>query len=275
LSINPDEVHSNFQDLIELKIPALSGKAADNNKQVLEILALNGPLLKYGILKHLEVRYSTISRRVDDLTKRGYLTEAGTRTTKRGRQSEENMYGLTWKGLIASLAIQNIRKNILQVFRKNPQLNIPERELVLEVIDEIYTQEDMEDWSCSFLTGFLNCTAPPLDDILDEDLKSWLLPALRAAPQDQWKRSDTMNLFTLLDNPKILQYVKEKYIPLIAEYERQLFEAYQLIKIINKIGIFLSNLDTKDKPSEKLIEYIEKIPDLNVESKDNEEGDIP
>ena len=256
LSINPEKLHSILQDLIELKIPVLSGKAADNNGQVLETLALNGPLLKYGILKHLDVRYSTVSRRVDDLSKRGYLTETGTRTTKRGRQSEENMYGITWKGFIASLAIQSIRENVLQVFRKNPQLDIPERDLVLEVLDEIYSKEDLEVLSTSFLTGFLNSTAPPLDDVLDEDLKSWLLPALRAAPQDQWKRSDTMNLFTLLDNTKILQYVKEKYIPLIAEYERQLFEAYQLIKIVNKIGIFLSNLDTKDKPSEKLIEYI-------------------
>lgn len=272
MSTESNVSHSNLIDLIELKIPALKGKAADNNRKVLEVVALNGPLLKYGILKLMGGRYSTVSRRIDDLNDRGYLSEAGTRTTKRGRQSEETKYGLTWKGLVASLSIQTVRKKILQVLRKNSQLNIPEREFVLVILDEIFSEEDIEIMATSFFTGFLNSTAPPLDDILEEDLKSWLIPAFRAAPHSQLKSTGTMNLFTLLDNPQILHYVKENYIPMIVDYEKQLYEAYRLIKMVNEIGKFVSTLKPEDRPSEKIVEYLEKtFPDLVSEVKDVEE----
>ena len=257
MSINSEILHSNFQDLIELKIPALKGKGADNNRKILEIIALGGPLLKYGINKRMGGIYSTVSRRVDDLFEHGYIIKAGTRTTTRGRQSEETTYGLSWKGLIASLAVSTVRINLLQVLTENSQLQIPEREFVLPVISEIYSPEDLEILSVSFFTGFIQCTAPPLDDILDEDLKAWLMPALRAAPLHELKTKGTMNLFTLLDNPKILQYVKENYLPLIDDYEKQIFETFQLIQFFNKAAKYLATLTPEDKPSEKIVAYLE------------------
>lgn len=63
-----------------MKIPALSGKGLDNNRLILEYVALNGLQLKYRIFKELEARgldrYSTVSRRVDALTKTGFFADA-------------------------------------------------------------------------------------------------------------------------------------------------------------------------------------------------------
>jgi len=215
--------------------------------------------------------YSTVSRRVDDLYERGYITKAGTQKTTRGRQSAETKYGLSWKGFIASLAIPTVRTSILQTLTENSQLQIPEREFVLAVISEIYSHEDLEVISTSFFIGFLLCTAPPLDDLLDEDLKGWLLSAFRAAPRSELKTKNTMNLFTLLDNPKILHYVKENYIPLIDDYEKQVFETYQLLKHINNAAKYLATLTSEDKPSEKIVAYLEnQIPDPEI---DENKGD--
>jgi len=64
---------------------------AENKKAILEIIAMNGPLLKYDICKKLNLPqslYGSISRRIDTLARKGYVAKAGKRTAKR----ENNQY---------------------------------------------------------------------------------------------------------------------------------------------------------------------------------------
>ena len=70
-------MHIECEEIIRAKVPAFQGRDAKNNKLVLETFALHGPLIKYDVFKALKSKgvkhYPTISRRVDDLRKRGYL----------------------------------------------------------------------------------------------------------------------------------------------------------------------------------------------------------
>lgn len=89
--------HINIDELIPVKIPALAGRARVKNLLILETIAAEGPLLKYDVYKRLKEReiteYSTITRRIDFLKKKGYLGEAGKRITERGKQKRNLCMG--------------------------------------------------------------------------------------------------------------------------------------------------------------------------------------
>jgi hypothetical protein len=83
-------MHIGIEELTLIRIPALRGRHESNNRFVLETLALQGPLIKYDIYKALKQRgikhYPTISRRVDDLKKKGSVGASGKRIIKVGRR---------------------------------------------------------------------------------------------------------------------------------------------------------------------------------------------
>jgi hypothetical protein len=121
LLIETEDQHTNLDELAKAQIPALGKRGEQNNKRILKVIALNGALLKYDVSKSLNLSlsdYGTISRRIDALTKAEYLKEAGKRTTRRGKQAEQSLYGLTWRGFIASLTIKEVRGKILEVLRR-------------------------------------------------------------------------------------------------------------------------------------------------------------
>ena len=198
-----------------MKIPALSGKGSDNNRLILEYVALNGPQLKYRIFKDLEARgldrYSTVSWRVDALTKTGYLAEALEIPTERGKQIKESGYGLTWRGFIASLSIKEVRENIFQTLERNPLLTFPEKDSILLVLKEIYSQHDLEAISELILEAYLK-VIPNVELIKDENLWMCLL-AIREFPpglKDLKPSKMPEDAWNLLDKPAIFQLVKEK-----------------------------------------------------------------
>lgn len=264
-------VHINIKEFSETKIPALKGRAKNTNMLILETLAIEGPLLKYDVYKKLSERgireYSTITRRIDALRKKGYLDEADKRITERGKQKAESMYGLTWKGFIASLVSNEIRKNVLQVIEKDPLLAIPEKEFVLLVVREILNQEEIERITNNILYGYLKAI-PNLESIKEEELMLWILPALPEIVSKGTKIGEITekkrDLTKLLDNPKILWYVKERILPLLSNYERDFYVYFQFFKILNQIGDYINELKPEDKPSEKLKEYLKTF---NIEEK--------
>ena len=249
-----------------MKIPALRGRARANNLSILENLATEGPLLKYDVYKKLKKRgiaeYSTITRRIDALREKGYLREADKRITERGKRKAESMYGLTWKGFIASLASEKIRRNVLQVIEKNPLLTIPEKKFVLLVLRDIFDPKEVEIMANHLLYGYLKAI-PNLESIEEEELGIWILQALREIPPNSVKFSEIpekkKDLTKLLDNPRILQYVKERILPTISEYERNLKVLLQFFKILNQLGNFVKKLHPEDKPSERLKEYLKTL----------------
>jgi len=271
LLIQERALHINFNELCELKIPALRGRAKTNNLLILETIAVGGPLLKYDVWKKLNERdvaeYSTVTRRVDALKKKGYLAEAGTRLTERGKQKAESMYGLTWKGLIASFVSKKVRKSILQVIEKDPLLVIPEKEFVLLVIKEVFEVRELERIVYLLIYGCLR-VIPNLEDIREEELAVWILHGTAEIPPDLLRinatTEKTKDLTRLLDNPRILQYIKERIIPMIAEWEKNFFVLFQFFKLINEVGDFIRKLHPENRPSEKLKEYLGTV---NLEEK--------
>ncbi len=138
-----------------MDIGAFYGKDSKNNELILETLALNGPLIKWEVLKKVNeikkrITWATISRRIDDLKERDYLTESGKRRiTVAKREEDTSVYGLTWRGLIASLTIKDVRNNIIKVIGKNPQLD-PLQKLWL-FVKGAYTQEEIREVIEKFL----------------------------------------------------------------------------------------------------------------------------
>lgn len=259
-------LHINTKDLSEIKIPVLKGRGKNTNLLILESLAIEGPLLKYDVYKKLRERgvreYSTITRRIDSLREKGYLDEADKRITKRGKQKAESMYGLTWKGFIASLVSNEVRKNVLQVIEKDPLLAIPEKEFVLLVVREIFNPEEIETLTNYLLYSYLKAI-PNLDSIKEEELGLWILQALKEAPSEGINLTNIpekkKDLTKLLDNPKILRYVKKRILPLISEYERNFYVYFQFFKILNQIGNYVKKLRPENKPSERLKEYLKNF----------------
>jgi hypothetical protein len=267
--INP---HIILEELVKQKIPILERRGARNNKKILEKIALNGPLLKYDVCLQMKLpqsHYGTISRRIDDLHKKNYLGEAGTRETKRGTQIEQTQYGLTWRGLIASLSMEKVRLNLLDVLEKQPLLAFPEKGFVLLIIEEIFSQDELDNLVTSFLIGYLNTIPQTIEKIDDGELLMSIFPAIteaskiHSARQNPIENEKIKDLTKLLDNPKILNYVKERILPFIAQYEKQLYEMYTAFHLLNTIGQYISTLKVEDKPSEKIKDYFRKIRSLD------------
>lgn len=259
--------HTNLDELFQAKIPPLKGIGRRNNLLILETIAMEGPLLKYDVYKRLKEKgleeYSTVTRRIDSLREKGYLEEADKRITARGKRKAESMYGLTWKGLVASLAGKKIRKGALQVIERNPLLVIPEKEFVLLILKDIFNPEEVERIASIMLYGYLKAI-PNLEDIEEEKLGIWILPALGEIPPDIIKAEmigQKKDLTRLLDNPRILQYVKDRILPKIAEYEKNLNLLLQFFTLLNQVGDYIKELNPEDKPrpSERLKEYLKNM----------------
>ena len=257
--------HSNLNELVKARIPALGKRAAENNKAILEKVALEGPLLKYDVSKSLNLSlsdYGTISRRIDALTKAGYLDEAGKRATRRGKQTKQSLYGLTWRGFIASLSIQEVRENTLQVLNRNPLLAFPEKEIILLVVKELVTRQEVETIARTILEAFLK-TIPNLELVENEPMSmiAWLSSIKEIKLPDGFELSriqqDAGELLRLLDKPAILQVVKKKIVPLIKQKTMETKAMYQIFLVLNEVGEFISNLEVEDQPSKKVREFYE------------------
>lgn len=255
--------HINLEELSLAKIPALNGKAMKNNLLILEIIAKEGPLLKYDVYKKLKKRgiseYSTVTRRIDSLKESGYLNEADRRKTKRGKRKAESMYGLTWKGFVASFSSGYVRQNVLLVIEKSPLLRFPEKEFVLLVLRDVLNSEEVEKITHLLLYGFLRLI-PSLDKIEEEELPMWILYGTKEIPPNMIEANEisakNKDLTKLLDNPKILRYVQERFVPIISEWERNFYVLFRFFKMLSQIGDFVKELSPNDEPSERLKEYI-------------------
>ena len=256
-------LHSNFNELVKVRIPVLGNRAAENNKAILGKIALEGPLLKYDVSKSLNLSlsgYGTISRRIDALTRTGYLEEAGKRATRRGKQTKQSLYGLTWRGFIASLTIKEVRENILQVLKRNPLLAFPEKEIILPILEDLVTPQELETIARSVLEAFLK-TIPNLELVENEPMSilAWLLSIkeeiklpdgfkLSRIPKDAWE---------LLDRPSIFNVVKDKIVPLVKQKAIEIEVMYHFFSALSEAGDFISAQEVEDQPSKKIKEFIE------------------
>jgi hypothetical protein len=248
-----------LEELAFQRIPIFTERGAENNREILACVALNGSMLKYDIAKKTKMLNSTASRRVDALAERGYLGEAGKRLTQRGRQAEETMYGLTWKGFVASATIEEVRKNTVLVLERNSLLAFPEKELVLPITKEIAETEDIDTLITSLTKAILE-SIPNLEPVDEKQMPALILSAftrlqlpkdfkLSKIPKDAWE---------LLDRPTILKAVKEIVVPFFKQYADSAKAMYLLVSAFDGFDIFFGKLDVSDQPSKKIKEFLEK-----------------
>jgi len=206
------------KELIESKIRILRDKGSENNARILEILSSTGPLIKYDLFKELkscghknfnkETRYSTVSRRVDDLVNRGYLQPVGTRTIIVGKRKEESSkYGITWKGFIAVLTIETVADDIPKILEKNPQLQFPfPREAPIEMTKAIFSNRELKAIAKGLVTGYLRAIPKDLELLKSEQMLMYLFPAMTEAPEIR-ERFDKKDVSKLLQIPGVLNFI--------------------------------------------------------------------
>jgi len=232
-------MHIEYEDLIRTKVPALHGRDAKNNKLILETVALHGPLIKYDIFKALKSKgvkhYSTISRRVDDLKKRGYLDIAGKRLTIVGKRREESpTYALTWRGFIASLEIETVIGDIPRVLETNPLLvfdlpyKVP-KEMLVNVMRELFTPLEMRIIARTLLIGFLRALPRHIESVKQENYLAYLVPGFAEMP-DIREKFEEKDLTKLLQIPGFLELA----LNLVKTYEGQLSEALNGMRVIER-----------------------------------------
>lgn len=232
-------MHIEYEEIIRTKVPALQGRDAKNNKLIFETLAFHGPLIKYDIFKALKSKdvkhYPTISRRVDDLKKRGYLDVAGKRLTTVGRRRDESpTYALTWRGFIASLVIETVVGDIPQVLENSPLLKfdlpyeVP-KEMVVNVLKELFTPREMRIISRTFLMGFLRALPRDIELIKQENYLAYLVPGFAEMPEIR-EKFEEKDLTKLLQIPGLLELA----LNLVKTYEGQLSEALKGIRLIKR-----------------------------------------
>jgi transcriptional regulator NrdR family protein len=261
--------HINFDDLISFKIPVLSGIGASNTACIIEYLATNGPSLKYDVFKHLNfAHYPTVSRRIDDLRKRGYLAVSGKRLTERGKQNEESMYSLTWRGFVASLSSEKVRKDLINVLRKNPLLKLPEKEAIMVVLQEVTTSDELAVISGAIFEAYMK-TIPNLEMINDSQLWVWLF-AIREFPNLPKLSKMPNDVFELLDRPPILKVIKERVAPLVKQKADEMELVYRIFRAMGALSQFIEYLDENEKPSIQVKAYLEnQLPKLFHDEKAN------
>lgn len=169
-----------------MDIGAFNGKDSKNNRIILETLALNGSLIKWEILKKVtekgrRITWATVSRRVDDLKERGYIKETGKRRISVAKREQDTpTYGLTWKGLIASLISKDIRNNIIkaldniQAIENNP-LNPLDK--AWSIVKRIYTEDEIRDMTKNFFEA-INIMPLELEFANEMEFMFYLFPAL-------------------------------------------------------------------------------------------------
>jgi len=164
-----------------MHIEAFKGKDSENNKVILEALALNGSLIKWDIYKAVKkerrITWSTVSRRVDDLKERGYVMETGKRKIRVGRREEDSpLYGLTWRGLIASLTSDQLHNNVFNVLEKNPQIDRSIDQL-LPVAREIFTVDEIREMTQKLFEA-IRLVPLELESANEEEIICYTIPAL-------------------------------------------------------------------------------------------------
>ena len=88
------------------------------------------------------------------------------------------------------------------------------------------------------------------------DMKKAMAVLERRGVEISEKKKD---LTKLLDNPRILKLVKEKILPILSEWQKNLYVMFQIFKVMNQVGDFIKKLQPDDKPSEKLKEYLKTL----------------
>ena len=170
------------------KIPAFDGQDSDNNKRILKTIAEKGPQIKYSVCREMiegsadenvasQTRqlYPTVSRRIDDLVKRGYLKPVGEIPAGKGPMKSK-VYGLTWKGVIPVILLDP-SKNIIHMLKDHKLLDDDFYEN-LKLFEAVYTAGEIKKISTKFIIKFLELIPFNIENTKDNELAAYVIPTI-------------------------------------------------------------------------------------------------
>lgn len=232
-------------DNLAMKIPALSGNEAKNNYVMFEKLALQGPQTVWGInnlLSRGRENYPTTLRAVRRLLRRGYLIQAGTARMEKRKNEKTATYGITWRGLLASLASKGVSAEILGVFERNPQLRLPviEGQTFVSLAESLLGKDQVQAVTEALFDGFITTFPYDIEKTKDEVLVGYIFPTMMAASTalDKIKPIDSEEL---LKHPRLLNWMERG----INSWEQKLERDLQKARDMKK---WLSHLTSKRRP---------------------------
>jgi hypothetical protein len=125
--------------------------------------------------------------------------------------------------------------NILEIFRKNPHLELPfPREEVVKIVEEMFTGEELKAIGQSLLTGYLKAIPKDLESLKPEQYIPYLFPAFTEAQSVQ-KILQEKDWLRLLQLPGVFDFVGkflnmaekslEESLSVIREFRKQLNES--------------------------------------------------
>ena len=144
-----------------------------------------------------------------------------------------------------------------------PGVKIEEKEIILPILKELATQQELEIVAKSILEVYLEAT--PNLELVENDpmsLFAWLLsikekPKLPEGFGLSKVPKDYEELLSLLDRPAIFKAIKERVVPLIRQQTIAAEMLYRFLLTFNRFGDYLSTLEIKDQPSKKIRKYVE------------------
>lgn len=202
-----------------MHIRALEGRDRKSNRLILEALAFNNSLIKWEIHKAVKkFSWTTISRRVDDLKKRGYIMETGKRRIVVAKRDEDTSeYGLTWKGFVACLYIRTVRENIIEAIKNN--LHIEPLNKVWSIVKEVWIENDIK-YVVEVLLNVFKSMPIELESANEIQFFMYFMAAM--VNIDQHIAYEIIKkLYKLKESPTFLKYIYET----IEEREKELKKA--------------------------------------------------
>lgn len=231
--------------IIGRKIPALRGRKAENNKTILELVALNGVLNRYQLsnkskqpIHKQKPAYKVVLDRTKDLTNAGYLAIVEEKPQKKRSKEKTPGYGLTWKGFIASLSIDKVVINVISVLRNSPLLRLPMKETWLDLLEqnEVFSSEEVEAIARGIFRGLIEVLPHNIELIDDQNLLFYLPLTKRFVDTDKIDKQKVSERITLLlRHPTVLnllEKLKTFQEGQIEQNKRTLEETKQIIRRI-------------------------------------------
>jgi DNA-binding Lrp family transcriptional regulator len=214
------------------KIPAFNGQKAKNSRKVIKLLADKGPQIKYEIWDRMKpIPYATVSRRIDDLVKRGYLGVATTTRTKTHyNPNASKVYGLTWKGLIAGLLLRPT-KDIGRIMKANPLLDFDHKDRLLGIIEAIYTPQEINETSEKVASAIIEHLPSDIESIPSADLGIYAFPTILSMGKELPFDKIEKNKEKLLEIP----IIKDTFLRIVDHSEKELRRNLESIELIRKL----------------------------------------
>ncbi len=119
-------MHSIREPKLEKVSRVFEGKGSKTNKEIFQVLAIEGPLSPYSLFKKLFKKskktsgYSVVNRRIRALANDGYVYVVGSQVAQKSRQKIRR-YGLTLKGFVLSLLLIDYHDKVKQILTANSE----------------------------------------------------------------------------------------------------------------------------------------------------------